>query len=158
MTSRVVDTNVLVVANGRHGTPSVKCRMASIIALREILEKFRMVVDAGGEILEEYRRYCHPRGQPGVGDQFFREVLQNYSEKIVRIDLPKRPDGSYVNFPSDTDLTGFDLSDRKFVAAAVVSGSTVVNSTDSDRLEYKVALNRNGVFIDFVCTEEPIDW
>ena len=74
------------------------------------------------------------------------------------IELPKTEDGSFSDFPSDPELVNFDPSDRKFVAAARNSGARVVNSTDPDWLEHKAALNRNGVQIEFVCTEDRQSW
>ena len=158
MNDKVVDTNVLAVANGRHERASPFCRLASIESLQMILAVGRIVVDSNGEISEEYKRYCSPSGQPGVGDIFFREILQNYIGKVLRVDLHKNPDGSFVDFPADADLRQFDISDRKFVAEAVKSGAAVVNATDPDWLEHKTALNRNGIVIEFVCTEKQDKW
>ena len=158
MIDKVVDTNVLAVANGRHETASPFCRLASIESLKGILESGRVVVDSKGEIIQEYKTYCSPSGQPGVGDVFFREVLLNYAGKILRVDLAKNSDGSFVNFPTDSDLRKFDNSDRKFVAAAAKSGAAVVNATDPDWLEHKTALNKNGIMIEFVCTEKRNKW
>lgn len=158
MNDYVVDTNVLAVANGRHEHASSSCRLASIEMLGEILENGRISVDEAGEILAEYRTYCSPVGQPGVGDAFFREVLLNYVGKVNRVELAKNADGTFANFPPDPELAQFDPSDRKFVAVAVVSGAPVVNSTDPDWLEHKPALNRNGIEIVFVCTEQLERW
>lgn len=158
MNDKVVDTNVLAVANGRHETASPSCRTASIKSLKKILENGRIVVDSSGEIIQEYKTYCSPSGQPGVGDVFFREVLLNYVGKILRVDLPRNSDGSFVDFPTDSDLLKFDNSDRKFVAAAAKSGAAIVNATDPDWLEHKTALNKNGIVIEFVCTEQKSKW
>lgn len=151
MSRRVIDSNVAIVANGRSTNAGPKCRAASIDALAGILREGQIVIDAAGEMVDEYRRYCSPQGQPGIGDLFFREVLMNYAGRVERIDLIKRPDGSFVDFPDDQALKTFDLSDRKFAAAARKVGIPVVNSTDSDWLEHRDALARNGVKVEFVC-------
>lgn len=158
MKIRVVDTNVLVVANGGHEGASSSCQLASIEALKGILSNGRIVVDCGGEISGEYRRYCNPSGQPKIGDMFYREVVLNYSQKLLRVDLVKNADGSFVDFPVDPLLRNFDPSDRKFVAASVKSGAPVMNSTDSDWLIHKEELKNNGISIEFVCGEMPGIW
>src|SRR5579863_7103757 len=115
---RVVDTNVAVVANGRLSNASVECRIAAVDSLNLLLGRGRIVVDRANEMTKEYRRHCNPKGQPGVGDRFFYEVLTNYAGKIERVNLKKRSDGTYVDFPTDPTLKKFDRSDRKFAAAA----------------------------------------
>ena len=154
----MVDTNVAIVANGRNSNAALKCRAAFIDALARILESGRIIIDIGGEMLAEYRTYCSPHGQPGIGDRFFREVLMNYSGKVVRIELSKRADGSFVDFPADPDLAGFDPSDKKFAAAARKSNTPVLNSTDSDWLDHRAALERNGVTVEFVCGTVSGKW
>jgi hypothetical protein len=127
-------------------------------ALQTLLERGKIVVDSAGEIFAEYKNYCNAQGQPGIGDLFFREILQNYSGKVLRVELAKNPDGSFADFPSSPALIDFDMSDRKFVAAAVKSGARVVNSTDTDWLEHKGALNDCGIVIEFVCSEDQHTW
>jgi hypothetical protein len=158
MKRRVIDSNVAVVANGRGTNASPQCRSAAIDALAALLDTGRIIVDEAGEMLDEYRRYCLPRGQPGVGDRFFREVMMNYAGKIERIPLEKRSDGSYVDFPIDADLASFDLSDRKFAAAARKSGALVMNATDSDWLNNRDALRRNGIRVEFICGVASAKW
>lgn len=158
MKRRVVDTNVAIVANGRGTNASIPCRIAAVEALAGLVESGRIVVDEAGEMLAEYRRYCSPRGQPGVGDRFFREVLMNYAGRIERIDLPKNPDGSFGDFPSDPDLASFDHSDRKFAAAARKTSVPVMNATDSDWLNFQKALTRNGIKVEFVCGSNREKW
>ena len=106
MKRHVVDTNVLVVANGRispKATP--RCREAAIDALMYLLESGQIIMDWAGEMTTEYRTYCNASGQPGVGDRFFQEVLTSHaSGKLERIDLVKRDDGSFIDFPDDPDL------------------------------------------------------
>lgn len=158
MTGKVVDTNVLVVANGRDDNASVSCRLAALNALKKIIENDVVVVDEEGMIQREYKKYCEPSGQPGLGDEFYKKLLQEYSTKVRRVDLPRNPDGSYVDFPTDPRLRTFDQSDRKFVAAAVRSGAQVVNATDGDWLDHNDALRHHGVTVDFVCTESQDSW
>lgn len=158
MRRRVVDSNVAVVANGRGTNSSPQCRIAAIDALAALLANGRIVVDEAGDMVAEYRVYCHPRGQPGVGDRFFREVLMNYGRKIERITLEKSADGSYVDFPRDPALAAFDLSDRKFAAAARKAAVPVLNAVDSDWLDYRDALIRNRIKVVFLCGLNRAEW
>jgi hypothetical protein len=158
MRRRVVDTNVAVVANGRDTNASLKCRIAAIDALAGLIAAGRIIIDGAGEMLAEYRTYCEPKGQPGVGDRFFREVLMNYAGKVERIDLTKSADGSYEDFPDSPDLATFDNSDRKFAAAARKAAAPVMNATDSDWLTHRIALARHGIAVEFVCGLQQAEW
>ena len=104
MRRRVIDTNVPVVANGRDdgGRPyAVECREAAIGFLRRVLSKReRVILDSAGEVEAEYRTYLHPRGQPGVGDRFYQEIVRNWTLH-ERIDLPTRTDGEYGDLPQE---------------------------------------------------------
>jgi hypothetical protein len=121
-----------------------------LVELRRILREGRIIVDEAGEMLEEYRRYLSPTGQPGVGDRFFREILTNFTGKVERIPLEK-VDGAFVDFPADPRLATFDPSDRKFAAAARKSGVPVCNATDTDWLEHRDALAESGIEVVFLC-------
>ena len=98
----VVDTNVPIVANGRpdpkdKNPPSLDCRIAAVKFLQCVLSSGTVLVDLAGEIQAEYRTYFCPNGQPGVGDRFYREVLNSAPHRIERIELPKRDDGEYAD-------------------------------------------------------------
>ena len=160
----VVDTNVPIVANGRRdpsrGTrdPSPPCRLAAIEFLTAVLKSGRIVLDVGGDIQAEYRRHLEPRGQPGVGDRFYLEVLNSAPRRIERVDLPKLPDGAYADFPSDPALDRFDRSDRKFAALARRERIPVSSATDSDWHDFHVPLKANGVDVNFVCGTSTKEW
>lgn len=155
---KVVDTNVAKVANGRYSNARPECRLAAMYALKDLLDKGRVVIDAGGDILREYRRHFNANGAPGVGDQFFRVILMEYSGRVFRVDLQKNSDGSFTDFPSDPALVSFDLSDRKFAAASRVTGAPVLNATDGDWVDHLDALRKNGVEVEFVCGSDPSQW
>jgi hypothetical protein len=158
MKRRVVDTNVGIVANGRNTNATLACRTAALRALASIVKGGRVVVDTAGEMEDEYRTYFNPSGQPGVGDRFFQTVLADFAGKVERVDLEKRPDGSFVDFPADPDLATFDPSDRKFAAAARKTAVPILNAVDSDWLDHYAALLRNGIAVDFVCGLDVALW
>lgn len=156
---RVVDTNVAKVANGREINATPSCQLAALSALESLLQNGAIVMDLAGEIFGEYRRHFNSNGQPGVGDRFFQIVLTEFSGKrVLRVQLERRADGSYVDFPSDPDLAHFDPSDRKFAAAARKTNSPVLNATDSDWLDHFEALERNGITVEFVCGRDKLQW
>jgi hypothetical protein len=158
MKRRVIDTNVGVVANGRSSNATLACRLAAVEALVSIVKGGRIVVDAAGEMQDEYRAYFNPSGQPGVGDRFFQTILTNFAGKVERVILEKRADGSFVDFPEDADLATFDPSDRKFAATARKAIVPVLNAVDSDWLHHREALHRNGILVDFVCGLDIARW
>jgi hypothetical protein len=153
----VVDTNVPIIANGRPDpsnggrVPTVACRLAAIDFLEETLATRRVLIDIAGEIQAEYHRHLSPRGQPGVGDRFYLQVLMSAPERVERLELPRDATGAYEHFPDDPALRGFDPSDRKFAAMARLTQSPVANATDTDWLYHNRALAANGITVQFVC-------
>ena len=156
MTASVVDTNVLVVANGANAQanaePDSACRLTAIDALTDIKDRRRLLLDAGGEILDEYRKHCNYSGQPGVGDQFFRWAHQN-AAMLASVRLTPHSRRRYAEFPSDQALGPFDWDDRVFVAVAVAGPkpNRVVNAIDSDYRDHQHALQQAGVTVKEFC-------
>lgn len=158
MTFYVVDTNVAIVANSRDDTYNVECQIACVEKIRTICAttRHRVVLDDIGEILDEYRTYLNASGQPGVGDFFYRHLInfRGNHKRVVEASLAKdAATGQYVDFPSSADLANFDLEDRKFVAVANVTGATIVNAVDSDYSEFKDALKAAGIKIKELCPQ-----
>ena len=154
----IVDANVLVVANGRNTNASRFCREKSILFLSQAISSWRLNVDDSNEIMAEYRSHCNSSGQPGVGDRFYQLLLSNYTSKVRRTTLTKEQDGTFSNFPRNPDLDNFDISDRKYVALAVTINAPVFNSTDTDWINHKAALNESGVEIEFLCSDDVLCW
>lgn len=160
---RVVDTNVPIVANGRPDLsrgarqPSVACRLAAIDTLENLLKRGSVVLDLAGEIQSEYHRYLSPRGQPGVGDRFYREII-NSGERIERVNLARLADGSYADFPTDPALNRFDQSDRKFAACARAAAAQVSVAIERGWLNHRQALARHDIVVDFVCSCDRSTW
>lgn len=147
MKRAVVDTNVAVVANGRNGNYHPQCRLACIDALEVMKSRGQTVIDRDRLILEEYMHNLREIGQPGVGDAFLKFILtnQNNSHRVKIVDL------SANSFPDDPDLVAFDVSDRKFAAAARVARAPVLNAVDSDWWHHHRALARSGIEVRFLC-------
>ncbi len=159
----VVDTNVPIVANGvpdpaNPRPPSLACREAAVEFLRAVLREGQILVDADGEVEAEYRRYLSPRGQPGVGDRFYLEIINSAPRRIERTELPKRLDGEYADLPQAVIDAGFDVSDRKFAALAKRTRATIANAVDSDWLHHRAVLQREGIRLHFVCGCDSAEW
>jgi hypothetical protein len=154
----VIDTNVGIVANGKHESAQPDCIIACIEALGAARRKVVLVDDAY-RIFDEYRRHLSPSGQPGVGDAFFKWLWDNQGNRRrcrqIKITPTTDEDRQFAEFPDDPDLDGFDPSDRKFVAVACASGMqpAILNASDRDWWEHREALGRNGVNVKFLCPE-----
>ena len=162
MTRWTIDTNVPVVANGRHDDDkplAPECRKAAVLFLMKVLnnKKQRVVLDAEGEVQAEYRKKLNPSGQPGVGDRFYQAVLLDWT-LYQRVRLPKRPDGEYADLPQAVIDAGFDPDDRKFAALAKRERIPVVNAVDDDWLCARDMLAKNDIHVRFVCGCDAAHW
>jgi hypothetical protein len=110
-------------------------------------------------ILDEYQVYNSHRGQPGLGDAFFKWLWDNQlvAEHCELVPITQRSDdpADYEEFPRDPGLEKFDRSDRKFVAVALASPSapTILNALDRDWFEFRERLEHHGISLRFLCPE-----
>jgi hypothetical protein len=159
----IVDTNVAVVANGLSASPQAgpRCVKACAAKMREIQLQHVLVLDDGWHIVREYMRKLASTGQPGVGDAFLKWVLTNRTNpqrcETVHITPRNGETGpvTFAEFPGDDALIGFDRSDHKFVAASVSHPEKppILNAVDTDWWDYRIALERHGVRVEFLCPE-----
>lgn len=154
----VVDTNVPIVANGGDANIAIDCRIAAIELLQEALGKGIIYLDTSGEIQLEYSQYLSPRGQPGVGDRFYLEVINSHPDKVARIEVHKRPDGEFEDLPQPIIDAGFDPSDRKFAAVAIKADAHVYNAVDPDWIEHRAVIEANGIPIILLCGCDKKQW
>ena len=154
MTVFVVDTNVAIAANGRNTHADMSCQLACVEQLEHVVDPGVVAVDDTGWILEKYSNYLCWSGMPGVGDAFFKHMVnQLYGESRVR---------RVSVTPSDDDRKGFeelpendfDRSDRKFLAVAVAAKAIVLNATDSDWEEHEELIDRLQVDVVELCPHE----
>lgn len=117
-----------------------------------------ILLDTAGEIQAEYKRHLNWSGQPGVGDRFFFEVTKSMAGRVERIDLGKRDDGTFLEFPGTPALAAFDPSDRKFAALARRARAPVASATDSDWLDHRAALAAHGIVVKFICGCDRARW
>lgn len=135
----IVNVNVAITTNGRAAQASQVCQLACIDRLRLMQAKQRVVLDTLQSILQEHRRHLSARGQPGVGDAFFKWLWSNaFNPEICTIVsiTPSNNGREFAEFPDDPDLARFDRSDRKYVAVAIAHPDhpPIINAVDSDRV------------------------
>lgn len=154
--SVVLDTNVLVVANGRHEPAQERCVGACIDALDRVRHD-SVVIDDGQLILDEYRKHCSFSGQPGLGDAFFKWLWSRQADPRYcrRVQITPHAKRGFAEFPADKRLKAFDRDDRKFVAVALAAGDAppVLNASDTDWWHARAVLGAHGVTITFLCPE-----
>jgi hypothetical protein len=152
-TPKVVDTNVLIVANGRQGEP-VACRAACSQALVDIQHMGTLVIDDASRILDEYRRHCSLKGQPGMGDKFIKWVYDSIAKTDLLCQVAiNETNGSFTDFPESEKLRQFDPSDRKFVAVSVAHGKRppILHATDRGWPRFAKALGEHGISVTSLC-------
>ncbi|MXV82585.1 hypothetical protein F4X88_00575 [Candidatus Poribacteria bacterium] len=167
MDAVIIDTNVMVVANGKAAAPQARCKciIRCRARLAEILrESERVLLDDKKRIIQEYRRNLNKKGR-GFGDRFWQELVRRMwnSEKVIRVPItPLAGNGTdFEEFPNDdASLKGFHKKDRKFVAVALAYQSDtgqeapILKAEDSGWEEFREALAAYGVRVDSICEED----
>jgi hypothetical protein len=156
----IVDTNVLIVANGNLSPQaSPQCVKNCVNYLRKIQENEnnRIVLDDQWLIIKEYNNKVSSTGQPGVGDAFLKWVLTNQRnrKRCYFVPITPRGENTFEEFPQDSALANFDPSDRKFVVVALVHPEKppILNAVDSDWKDYHQILASFGIIVKFICEE-----
>lgn len=155
----VIDANVLAAANFHANHISASCIEACIRFLIDVQMNGGMVsIDKQGEILQEYARYCNHKGEPNVGDAFFKWLFdhQGYAFACEMVAIHPNTDRGYEEFPADITLEKFDLADRKYVAVAIASAyrPEIHNATDSDWSDFQSAFQKFGIMIHQHCPRD----
>jgi hypothetical protein len=158
MTPTIVDTNVILVANGLHQDISEQCLLNCIKHLQNIKESGHIVIDAGFLILREYQNKTNTSRATKIGDVFVKWVLNNQANtnRCTQIPLQQHSAREFAEFPSDPDLRNFDPPDRKFVAVAAAHPEKppILQAADCKWLDWKPALDRHGISVKFICEED----
>ncbi len=153
----IIDVNVLAAANLRatHLSPldALKC-----IDFLESVKKEEGCVsmDEGGLIFQEYANYASHKGQPGVGDVFFKWLFDNqgYDAVCEKVAIVEHPDRGFEEYPDAHSVSNFDWNDRKYVAVAVASekAPAIYNATDSDWWDFQEAFFELGIIVEQLCS------
>ena len=117
----VIDTNVLIAANGLSEQVKGEDQLTCITFLENVKNhKGCVSVDSLNLVFDEYSRHCNHKGQPGLGDAFFKWLFNNqgFEEVCEKVEISLDDEWGFGEFPHDEKLRDFDKSDRKFVAVA----------------------------------------
>ena len=151
-----MDTNVAVAANGRNTHASPACQYVCVDFLaRLVLEmpRTRIVLDKLGLIFAEYSGHLTYRGQPGVGDMFFKYLHDHMhlDKKVELVPINQNTDEArgFDELPENL----LDKDDRKFLAAAIVAKADVINALDTDWYEKATFVASMGVSVRQLCPE-----
>jgi len=157
----VIDTNVPIIANSATQAETditPQCILECVRHIKLVTKTGGLVLDADGEIFEEYikQRHLSLSGQSGQGNIFLKWVSDNQwnPAKVTRIKIHKQR-GGYKEFPKHPHLRKMDPSDRKFVAVsnAHPNKPAILQATDSKWWGWKDALQEEGIEVHFLCPE-----
>lgn len=154
----VIDTNVLLVANGSHADVSVACRKACVEGLLALQKTGVTVIDDSHRLLSEYQNKTRPNQPKGVGDAFLKWLLQNKSNaaRVHQVALHESRPDIYAEFPDVTLQERFDPPDRKFAAVANAHPDkpSVWQAADCKWLDWWQQLQAVGVRVEFLCPQD----
>ncbi len=153
----VVDTNVAMAANGRDTHASLTCQYACTEFLEGLVssrKRSRIILDEPGLIFAEYSNHLNFKGQPGVGDMFFKYLHDHmYLGKKIRL-VPITPITDETRGFNELPPNSVDKSDRKFLAAACIAGAAVVNALDSGWYKKADFIAELGVNVRQLCPDQ----
>jgi hypothetical protein len=151
----VIDTNVLLVANGQHADVSENCVTECVTRLQAMEKSGVTVIDDGYRILGEYQHKTQLTPPKGVGDVFLKWLLRNSgnSSHVEQIPLTETAANYFAEFPDHALQPNFDAPDRKFaaVAHAHTEKPPVWQAADCKWLDWWPALQAKGVNVEFLC-------
>ncbi len=155
MSIAVVDTNVVLVANGQHASVSPECVKNCALALQRLMRSGKLVLDDEFRILREYQNKTQPKQGNRPGDAFVKWALNNRGNTkwVDQVNLTDHDERGFASFPDDPELANFDASDRKFVAVSVAHPDrpSIAQATDSKWLGWAPALQRHGIGVTLLC-------
>lgn len=161
MTAIVIDTNVLLVADGKAPQMSGACKTMCEDRLRRVQAKEQVVLDDAQLILGEYHNKLAPYSSPTYGSAFLKWLLQVQGDRnhveLVSITPTNAEQTKFDEFPLDAALeASFDPADRKFVAAANahLEKPPILEATDNKWLGWEDQLKKHGIRIEFLCRGE----
>jgi hypothetical protein len=155
MSATVVDTNVILVANGAHADVTDECIESCVLALHALTQKGVVVIDDAHLILSEYGRKTSPRKGKGVGDVFVKWLYQNMGTrtKCHQVSLTEHAENDYAEFPVPALIPAFDAPDRKFAAVANAHPDKppILQAADCKWLDWHDQLHAAGIAVKFIC-------
>jgi hypothetical protein len=154
----VVDTNVILVANGAHPDVSPECVLECVDRLQQLMQSGSIAIDDAYRILGEYQHKTNPRKGKGVGDVFIKWVLTKLADahRVHLVKLTELGDDRFAEFPVAALEADFDRPDRKFAAVANAHPSKppIWQAADCKWLDWWPELKAHGVDVTFLCGDD----
>lgn len=158
MTEVVVDTNVLLVAEGQHPDVSEECVVSCVARLQKIMQSEVVVLDDGYRVLREYQNKLDSKRGKGVGTVFLKWVLQQQSnqKRVVHVVINEHATDRYTEFPVPLLEAEFDPPDRKFpaVSNAHPRKPKILQASDCKWLRWWSDLSAAGISVEFLCPND----
>ena len=166
MDAVIVDTNVIITANGKAAHASLDDVERCQKRIKKIIDQNETsLVDDGWRILNEYQRYVNSETRKGIGDLFVKTLLQNLMRRptictLVRINPLDGSETDFDEFPTTEALSNFDVADRKFIAVAIAyerdhdKKATILQALDRKWEPFRKAFEQEGVQVEFLCSSE----
>jgi hypothetical protein len=156
----VIDTNVLLVANGQHEDVSPDCVIECVRRLQEIQRTGIVVLDDGFRILSEYLHKTTANSGKRVGDVFLKWILRNTRNRrfVEQISVSETSPDEFVEFPDAKLQARFDAPDRKFAAVANAHPDRppIWQAADCKWLDWSQTLTQQGICVDFLCPNDVL--
>ena len=158
MADVVVDTNVLLVAEGRHEAASEECVLSCVDRLQAIMASATVVVDDGYRVLGEYQHKLDSTGGKGVGTAFLKWLMQNQAKpaRVTHVTLTEVAANRFAEFPVAALEADFDPSDRKFpaISNAHAQKPPILQAVDCKWLRWWPDLAAAGIRVEFLCPDD----
>lgn len=158
MSCIVIDTNVILAANGSHADLSIECVQRCVERLLETQKKGTIVLDDQFRIIKEYLKRTNMKAGKGVGDVFLKWLLQNTANEkyCVQVSLTELSKNEFQEFPIPTRQSEFDPADRKFVAVSNCHPKkpNLLQASDCKWLDWHSDLKACGITVDFLCPDD----
>ena len=154
----VIDTNVLMVAEGNFPEASDLCLASCVDLAMKVENGLAVALDSGDEIVNEYLTALKSTKRSGLATKLVTKLYrlrQNPNSDIVRsvsITRSDDPPGSYEEVP--TQLRDFDLDDQKFIAVAAAEASRpqIHTAVDGEWWTRRRDFAEAGIDVQFACT------
>lgn len=158
MTAIVIDTNVLLAADGKAPQMSEACEVECVTRLERVKATEQVVLDYDWLILGEYEKNLNTSGPNTPGNEFVRWLHQAHQRIAwVTVTPTDAAQTKFKEFPSDAALeAAIDPSDRKFFAAsnAHPEKPPILEATDSKWLGWEDQLKAHGIKVEVLCRRE----
>lgn len=161
MSGIVIDTNVLLVADGKGTHMGDACRVVCMERLDRVKTSEQVILDDRWFVLGEYHNRLSPHGRPTPGNAFLKWLLQVQGDsshvELVTITPTNAEQTTFAEFPPDAALeAAFDPADRKFVATANAHPEKppILESADSKWLGWEDQLKKHGIKVEVLCRGE----